>query len=68
MKPMLVKTARRIVTRKWYMRIRIWKMALMFKYYDSRILKAGPKELDHISEMLTRCANKEAWYKKKIKN
>jgi len=68
MKPMLVKTARRIVTRKWYMRIRIWKMALMFKYYDGRILNAGPKELDHISEMLTRYAHKEAWYRKKIKN
>lgn len=68
MKPMFVKIARRLVTRKWYMRIRIWKMALLFKYYDSRILNADPKKLDHISEMLTRCAHKEAWYKRKINN
>lgn len=68
MKQMLVKRARRLVTRKWYMRTRIWKMASMFKYYDRRILFAGPKELDHLSEMLTRCAHKEAWYKKKINN
>lgn len=68
MRPNLVRMARRLVTRKWYMRIRICKMASLSRYYDRRILSAGPQELAHISDMLTRCAHKEAWYKKKIKN
>ena len=68
MRPSFVNFARRIVTRKWYMRVRIWLMASMFHCYESRILDAGPDELARISENLTRYANKEAWYKKRIKN
>lgn len=39
---------------------------MMCRYYDSRILRAGPEELARISEMITRCAAKRAWYRRKI--
>ena len=66
MTPRQVHGARRLVKRKWYLRIRSWKMSVMYRHYDSRILQAGPEELAHISEMLTRCAAKLAWYKAKF--
>lgn len=68
MTPRRVRRARRLVSRKWYMRFRIWKMSQLFKFYDRKIMIASPRELAHINTMLTRCAAKEAWYKEKIEN
>ena len=68
MTPLQVRVARRLANKKWYLRVRSWKMSMKYRYYDSRILKAGPEELAHISEMLTRCAAKLAWYKAKYNN
>lgn len=66
MKTRHVRRARRLVARKWYMRLRIWKMSQLFKFYDRQIMIAGPRELAHINTMLTRCAAKESWYKSKL--
>ena len=64
--PKKVKRAKRLISRKWYPRYRAWKFQKMYEHFDHALYTARPEALDHISEMLTRCAVKMAWYKKKI--
>ena len=63
--PKKTRRARRLISCKWYPRLRAWKMHKMFSHFDHAIYNARPEALDHISEMLTRYALREAWYKSK---
>lgn len=63
--PHKVKRARRLISRKWYRHFRAWQMHKMFKHFEHAVYHARPEALDHISEMLTRYAIKEAWYRNK---
>ena len=63
-----VARARRLVTRRWFLRLRLWKNARLFKKCDRKLLDATPYELDRLSEDLSRYAIKQAWYINKLKH
>ena len=57
---------RRIVTKRWYYRLRIRKMRKAYERANSRIMLSAPGKDNAISEELSRYAQKEYWYHKKM--
>lgn len=67
MTPKHFRRARRLCSRRWYLRFREYKFLRLFKRCDKKLLSANPYELDELSENMTRYAAKMAWYTNKLK-
>ena len=67
MTPKQVRKAKRLLSRRWFLRLRLQKNVRLFKKCDRKLMKASPFELDQLSEDLTHYAMKQAWYIEKLK-
>ena len=68
MKPSRYRRIKRLLSRRWFIKVRIWKYGRLYERCNKKLFTAGPYELDQLSEDMNRYAIKEAWYIKKLNN
>ncbi|MBQ3813647.1 MAG: hypothetical protein II841_08785 [Bacteroidales bacterium] len=68
MKPNHIARARRLVTKRWYILLRIRKFKRAFRHNDRKLYSCSPRELGRLTDDMSRFAVKQEWYVNKLKN